>query len=234
MSGEKGLPTVSHQALGGVVLFSDLSVDDLSDLAATCHWARYRKGQDIVAERDNTTNVYFVCSGRVRATTYSTTGREVTYGDLVTGDLFGELAALDEKPRSIFVVALEESLIASLDSKLFRQLVESQPTVLWRLMGGLVGRIRTLTERVYELNTLGAVNRIHAELLRLGESGVTSEGIATIDPAPTHLEIANRCNTTRESVNREFTNLKKLGVVETEGHALLILDMQALRKMIQG
>ncbi len=72
--------------------------------------------------------MYFVCSGRVSAKTYSEKGKEITFAELSIGETFGELAALDGRPRSSSVVALDETLLASLNAELFNRLLSENPS----------------------------------------------------------------------------------------------------------
>jgi|TARA_B100000959_G_scaffold210323_1_gene220921 CRP-like cAMP-binding protein len=224
--------TISYQALGGIGIFTSLSNDELASLTQQCNWCRYDAGQEIIAQREESSDLFFVCQGRVRAKTYSTSGKEVTFGDLDQGEVFGELSAMDGKPRSAFVVALEESLIASIDSKTFRQFLDTHPDVLWPMLENFAYRFRIMVEKIFEFSTLGARNRIHAELLRLSRDAVMEDGTATISPAPTHAELASRTSTTRESVTREVNLLKKAGLMDIDRDRYLIKDLDSLRQLV--
>ena len=116
--------TVSYQALTQIRILQMLGSNELTDLAGNCEWKRYSTGQEIVAEREETSDIHFICQGRVSAKTYSNSGKEVTYAELTAGAVFGELAAIDGKPRSAFIVAIEESLIASVGNHFFRKFLE--------------------------------------------------------------------------------------------------------------
>jgi len=224
--------TVSYQALTQVRILQSLGSGELTDLASNCQWKRYATGEEIVAEREETSDIHFVCQGRVSAKTYSSSGKEVTYAELTVGAVFGELSAIDGKPRSAFIVAIEESLIASVSDSFFRQFLEKNPPVVWNLLEDLAGRLRDMDEKIFEFSTLGARNRIHAELLRLSREATREGDLLKVSPAPTHADLASRTNTTRESVTRELSHLKKIGLLEADRHHLVIHDIDALSRIV--
>ena len=92
--------------------------------------------------------------------------------------------------------------------------------------------VRELTERVFDLTTLGVQNRVHAELLRLAREAGVAENRASIDPAPRHVDIASRISTNREQVAREMSELAKRGLVERAGRALLVCDVSGLERLV--
>jgi CRP-like cAMP-binding protein len=115
----------------------------------------------------------------------------------------------------------------------FWRLVRENPSVAEYLLRRLAGLVRGLSERVIDLSTLGVQNRIHAELLRLArEAGVTGN-TARIDPAPKHTDIASRVSTYREQVTRELSALVKAGILERGEHALVILDLARLERIVE-
>ena len=91
----------------------------------------------------------------------------MTYGDIRAGQWFGDFAAIDGSSRSADVIALEDTLAATLTPALFLRLLHEHPSVCDCMLRRLVGCVRDLTERIYDFSTLGVQNRVHAELLRL-------------------------------------------------------------------
>tara|TARA_Y100000294_G_scaffold177520_1_gene203155 strand:+ start:613 stop:1326 length:714 start_codon:yes stop_codon:yes gene_type:complete len=224
---------VSVTALGQVRIFTSLEEDQLTALAEQCSWSRYEAASEILAQGTPCDKVYFICSGRVTAKTFSDGGKEITFAELVTGDIFGELSALDGRPRSSFVVTLEESLLALLAADLFNDFLDTHPQVMRALMIELAGRLRRTDEKVFEFSTLNTSNRIHAELLHLAGMHPTSDGAVQITPPPTHADLASRTNTTRESVTRTLNQLKQGGLIEATRQCLTIFDPDTLTKLIR-
>ena len=79
----------AEETLSGIELFESLSPDDLEALARRCRWRRYTANQQIVEKMDQTTDVFFIVRGKVRAVIYSLSGKEVTFRDISYGGMFG-------------------------------------------------------------------------------------------------------------------------------------------------
>lgn len=216
-----------------VHLLQGLSQERLESLAAQCQWRRVEPGQGIVARNSPDRDVHFVVSGRVRVTTFSAGGRQVTFRDEDAGEMFGDLAAIDAKPRSADVLALDSVLVASLTPEAFRELIAAEPLVRERVLQRLAGLVRLLSERVIELSTLGVQNRIHAELLRLARQSGQEGNRIRIDPAPKHADIASQVSTYREQVTREFSALTKQGLLEKDGTGIVLTDVARLERMVE-
>ena len=171
--------------------------------------------------------------GRARVTAYSVEGRQVTFIDVGAGEIFGDLAAIDDGPRSADVLALDSGLLACMPAAVFRRLVAEEPQVAEGVLRRLASLVRRLSTRVFDLSTLGVQNRIHAELLRLARQAGVARNAARIDPAPKHADMASQVSTYREQVTRELSALAKTGLVGKEDRALLVHDFTRLEKMVQ-
>ena len=157
----------------------------------------------------------------------------MSFGELGSGEVFGEYAAIDHRPRSASVEARTSCLIASMPASAFRAILETQPKVTLAVLMQLVKRTRTVTRRIYEFSTLHVDNRIQAEVLRLATVAGRDGKSARIVPAPTHVEIASRVSTHREAVTREFNRLTRIGLITRSGDALLISDVERLAQMVR-
>ena len=190
---------------------------------------RTRKGQALLSKGDRSTDVFFILDGRLQALLYSANGREISLRDLVEGDLFGEMAAIDEESRSASIVALSESRLLVMSRAEFRATLESSPGAAVWLMRHLTARIRSLTERVFELSALNVQSRLHCELLRMAAS---SPNGLEIKPAPTHAELANRIGTHREAVTREMRALAAQNIIRTGRRRLEFVDLAKLQTSV--
>ena len=216
-----------------VQLLQGLSQERLEILAHQCNWRRVEPGQVIVARNSPDRDVHFVVSGRVRVTSFSAGGRQVTFRDEEAGDMIGDLAALDGQPRSADVLALEDVLVASLTPEHFRALIASEPLVRERVLQRLAGLVRMLSQRVIDLSTLGVQNRIHAELLRLARLHGAEGNRVRLEPAPKHADIASQVSTYREQVTRELSALTKQGLLRKDGAALVLTDVARLARIVE-
>ena len=93
MKGFKSSSKVVAQTLGGIALFKDLSIKDRGAIAKRCQGGQFDAGQQIISYKDQTSDVYFIVSGEVRATIFTYTGKKVSFRDIEAGQVFGEWSA---------------------------------------------------------------------------------------------------------------------------------------------
>ena len=220
-------------SLDHVTLLAPLAPADRATLARQGKWRRFEEGEQIVDRLGDTHDLCFVVEGRARVVNHSMSGREISFDDVEPGGFFGEMSAIDGQPRSATVIALASTLVAFLSPKRFEELVLGTPRIGLSVMKRLTVMVRSSTERIMDLSTLGANNRIHAELLRLAKPEAKGANSAVISPIPVHSDIASRVSTTRETVARVLSDLARDGVVERGETALLIRDLRALRRMVE-
>jgi CRP/FNR family transcriptional regulator, cyclic AMP receptor protein len=223
----------SSLGLRNIALLDGLTPERLDALARECAWRRCTPDQQIISRDSDDRDLYLIVSGRVRVTTYSAGGRQVTFRDIRAGDYFGEVAAIDGEPRSADVIALEGTLVASMPPAVFWRLAREEPLVAERMLLRLASLVRGLSERVIDLSTLDVQHRIYAELLRLAREAGVAGNTARIEPAPKHADLASRVSTYREQVTRELSALVKRGVLERGDRALVILDVAALERLVE-
>jgi CRP-like cAMP-binding protein len=217
-----------------IAMFSALPPAALAVLDRAIVWRRFRAGEEIIDRQSETRDVFFVVAGKVRVVLYSVSGREITLDDIGPGGHFGELAALDGAPRSASVMAVEASVVGSVGDETFRKVATETPALALAVMRRLAEVVRTSSGRILDLSTLGANNRVHAEILRLArvaaQNGATS---ATISPIPVHSDLASRVSTTRETVARVMSDLSRQGILKREKNALQVLDVPRLAAIVE-
>ena len=227
------MPDSAPKALHRIKLFAGLSPEDLGKIEEVCRYKRFSANEQIFDRHSKTRDVFFVIRGSVRVVNYSLAGREITLDDMSEGEYFGELAALDGQPRSASIMALTDCLIVALSPTQFVKVLERHPKVALRALRRLSQVVRKSTERIMDLSTLGANNRMHADLLRLAEAGDKKDNAAMIRPIPVHGEIASRIGTTRETVARVLNDLARRGIVKRTKDALVVSDMARLHEMVE-
>lgn len=226
------MPPDDASALGRVHMLKDLPSEEIQRVARQCAWRRYRAQECIVSSQSKDRHVHFIVSGKVRVAVYSLAGKVVSFRDLPAGGTFGEISAIDGLPRSANVEALEECTIASLPPRMFWELMERNASIMAHVARLLSGMVRSLSERLFELSTLGIQNRVHAEVLRLAKEASLTRNRAVIDPAPRHADIASRISANREQVTKELSAMARQGLVAKEGRTLVVPDVARLERMV--
>ena len=201
-------------------------------LAARWNVLAVPAGTSVVSIEEQDADVFFVLAGRVRATSFASSGREVAFSELRPGDVFGELAAIDGGPRSTNVVALSQARLGRLPAPQFNALIDENRTVMRAVLQLLAGRVRGLSSRMVDVATMNARRRLVSFLLQLAEPEGPDR--AVIPALPTQQEIADAILGQREAVGREMSRLRRQGVILREGRRLRILSVARLRAELAG
>jgi CRP/FNR family transcriptional regulator, cyclic AMP receptor protein len=204
----------------------------LNDLARNCSWLLVPRGKNILLANEETTDVYFITAGKVRVILYSAVeGRQVLFANVGTHEIFGEVSAIDGKPRSAAIEADSNCELAVLKQEKFRQLLHNYPEFAFAVLVKLAKTVRRLSDRVFEFSTLDVESRIHAELLRCAVPDCANKGQALVLPT-LRADFAARISTTREAVSRVITSLGEDGIVRREGQHIRVLDLERLSNLV--
>jgi len=216
------------ESLGRLPLFAELGAAEVAALDARCLWRKVKAGEMVIEECAGDNDVSFVLSGHARVLR-GTNGREVILKDIHEGESFGELSAIDGKPRSARIVAITDSVVARMSATVFLEAIHRHPSVCDHVLAMLSDRIRALNERFSEQIYLDVRERLCAELLRL--SRPSGKDRIVISPPPTHLEIALRIGTRRETVTKSVNTLEREGVIARSRGAIALIAPERLRRI---
>lgn len=224
----------SSSQLASVDLLSDLPPDSLQRLAQGCMWRRFKRNEQIVARDSESRDLFLVLSGSVEVANFSSSGREIAYATIAAGQYFGELSAIDDQPRSATVSAAEDCLLAVMPRTLFLDLMRDEPAAALKVLNRLARIIRICDDRIMDLSTLGAVQRVYIELLRICGPDPAVAGLWSVYPMPTQSDIAARASTTRETVARVVSQLTQDEIIQRKGRTLYINDRERLQAMAES
>jgi CRP/FNR family cyclic AMP-dependent transcriptional regulator len=215
--------------LGTVPLFKSLDAAELAHFGQLVREKSYPKGSVILFEDDPGDALFVVRAGRVKVVLVAEDGREVILGILSVGEHFGELALIDDQPRSAHVIAMEDSALLVLRREDFRKRVEANPSVAWSLLSELSRRLRRADGQIGSLVLLDVPGRIARMLVDTADEG----GGPLIEKALTHQTIAHVIGASRETVSRAMREFQDSGWISTEGRRIRITNRAALVKRSQ-
>lgn len=187
--------------------------------------------QVILLENDWGGSVYFIVEGWVKIRTYNLEGKEVTLNILGKGELFGEMAALDEVPRSTDVITLTTTMIGSMPSQDFVKLLHKEPLAGVHLSQLMARRLRQVNRRL-RLRESDSQSRVADTLLFLAEGQGKRGQTGTEIPNLPHRELSSLSGLARETVTRVLTRFEKKGLIKRDQDNICIPDLSALEKMI--
>lgn len=228
------VPVDVSRTLSGITLLRGLDAAARTRLEGQCHWRRYSAGETVFERGSESREVMFIAQGAVNIVNYTLTGREVAFATLGAGDCFGELAAIDSRPRSASVVAAEKTLLAILPSDHFLGLLRENAEISFQLLQRLTHMVRSGDVYIMELSTLAATQRVYAELLRRAVPDTAVPSLWVIHPLPPLREIASRVGTTRETVARALSQLYPSGLLRRKGRSLYIMDRERLQATLDA
>ena len=207
-----------------VPLFDCLGDQELGALAKLTFARTFEKDQLIILVDEPGDTLFIIRSGQVKVSLIHEDGREFILSLLTEGEVFGELALLDDEPRSANVVAFEKTELLMLKRADFLELVQGIPAIAVALLEELAARLRRTDEQVGGLALLDVHNRVAKTILRLAsDRGVETDEGVLIEERPTHQQLANMAGTTRETVTRALRQLERDGYVVCRGREILIL-----------
>lgn len=215
--------------LATVPLFSGLDRLELQRFGELTRAKSYPRGSVILFEDDPGDSLFVVRSGRVKVVLIGEDGREVILGVLGVGEHFGELALIDDRPRSAHVIAMEDSDLLVLRREDFRARVESSPSVAWSLLTELSRRLRRADDKIGGLVLLDVPGRIARLLLDMAEES----GGPQIEKTLTHQTIAQMIGASRETVSRAMKEFQDSGWISVERRRITLADRDALERRAQ-
>ena len=204
-------------------LFSELSDQEIQEIASLSRMEAVKKGEFIYFPDDPSDSVYLLKEGRVKVSRLSEDGREVTLAILRPGELFGELALADEGPRETIAEAIDDSLLCVINKADFERTIKGRPGLALKVFK-LVGlRLRRLETKVEELVFRNVPSRLAQLLIRLAkEYGRPSQDGTILGLSLSHRELANLVGSTRETVTLVLNDFRKQGIIEIYRRRILI------------
>ena len=137
-----------EDSLARVDLFRGLDKKDLRILAASCQERKYSAGSTLIKQGDTGVGLYVLTNGKVRVTRVNNPDKLEEELDIAgAGSVLGEMALLDDLPRSATVTAIEDVTALLLPVWEFRTTLQSHPDIALRLLSVLSRRLRKAENR---------------------------------------------------------------------------------------
>jgi CRP/FNR family cyclic AMP-dependent transcriptional regulator len=200
-------------------LFSCLSKNEI-DFLTRCIVARtFPKNRIIVYEQEDTTALYLIARGSVKVAKRHEDGKEVVIALLFAGDYFGEMALIDEEPRSTSVVARERAEIYILKRKDLLPILMRNCQLALNIMKVLTRRLREASRKIANLAFMDVYGRVVQLFLDLGKQ---KDGVLIIEEPLTQQDIANMVGSSREMISRILKDLLKGDYIEIDNRKVTI------------
>ena len=131
------------------ISLSILSLEDRERLFAEKRV--FNQDEEIFVEGDTGDGAYFILDGKVRVITFNSDFKEIVFGELGEGQIFGEMALIDDKPRSASVIPITTCKVAFMSRKQFDYLIQIKSDIAYHFMSSVC---LSLFRHILRLNTL--------------------------------------------------------------------------------
>ncbi len=216
-----------------VPFFTNLSQTEVSNLANRLVERRFNSGQIIFHMGDPAGLLYIITSGKVKIAYTSADGQEAVLAILGAGDFFGELALLDDSPRSASAESLESTQTLTLHRDEFLGFIDNNPAFSRQVLNVLARRIRHLNNQISDIFFLDLPARLARTLLHLADQhGKQTDKGVVIDISLTQTDLAEMTGATRVSINKALGRFRRANWVEVKGRTVTVLDSDALENLI--
>jgi CRP/FNR family transcriptional regulator, cyclic AMP receptor protein len=198
-------------------LFDAMQPAELDEILKFASERRYQRGQTIFQRGDNGSSLMAVLRGRVRISSVSGEGKEVTLNVISPGEIFGELALLDGKPRSNDAAATEDTLLLIVERRHFIPFLAKNADLSQRLLAVLCEKLRRTSMALEEIALFDLPVRLARVLQKLAvDYGRPGPGGTRIDLKLSQRDLSNLVASTRESVNKQLRTWREDKVVDLE------------------
>ncbi len=209
--------------LGANPFFAGLGAPAVEAIAALCVTRSLAARETLFSKGDPGDALYAMRRGQIRISTGSEAGRRLTLNVLGPGDVFGEIALLDGRPRTADAVAAEPTELFMVLRRDFLTLLERQPAVGIGLIELLCQRLRWMSDRMEESALMPLPARLARRLVALAEDFGAEVNVS-------QEELAVFVGATRESVNRQLQTWKRRGFIELGRSRIRLLDPAGLAR----
>ena len=219
--------------LAGMALFAGLAREDLDALAGLATEVAVAKDHAVVRRGDPGTSMMVVVHGRLRAGAVSIDGRELTHGLLEPGAMIGEIALVDGQPRSLDVIAMQDSVLLALERATFLPFMMARPHLMLRMMTILCERLRRSSVALEDVALLSLQSRLARLLLSLAEThGRPTPDGTRIALRLSQRELSAQVAATRERVNKQLRQWHDQGVVGEANGEIVVRRPEVLRSLL--
>ncbi len=194
----------------------------------------YAPGELLFVEGDRSHSVFACVEGRVRIFLTTPSGRELLVGVKGAGDEFGELSALDGRPRSASAAAIDHATVAVLPRARYMDLLLEAPHLSVSVCRSLSADLRRANDRLVTWTSNSATVRTGQMLVELA-SLVMRHGDADADTYElplTQSDLAGWIGATRESTARALARFREAGLVRTGRGRIVVLDVLGLNRFV--
>lgn len=210
---------------------SDSEINNIVNISISRIW---KKGSHVFMQDDPLENVYFIQSGRIKIYKSDLNGREQIVAIAKKGEMFPHVGFFRKGGYPAFAEVLEDSNLVVVPIDAFEKILIDNPELCIKVFKVLGEKIVDLQERLESQilnNTYEQIIKLLVRLARIHGQKMDN-GLYLLKSEFTNKDLANMIGTTRETVSRTLTKLKKDELIETDSAGNIIIDPKSLLEEI--
>ncbi len=189
-----------------------------------------KRGQRIYMQGDPSDQIFLLKVGVVRISTIGSDQQETILAFLYPGDIFGELAIVEDAPRDHLATAHEDVVLCALSRDLLLKMAQDTPALGYQITKIMGLRLRRFRTRIEELLCKSAHARIAHTLLDLAaDYGIPDQQGVLVPLRLNQADLGNLVGLARETVNIVLQDFKQQGLVDAGRRTIRISDPTGLR-----
>lgn len=213
-----------------IPLFESLNDQERQQLTTMLKLDAIKKRELLFSRGDAGSSFYIIIKGAIKISVSNELGAEVTLALLSDGDFFGEMALLDEQPRSANATALENTVLYRLDRNDFFSFLLQNENTIRSILCSLSLRLRSIDDMFSETTFLTVSARLAKRLFELAKPlQIQEKESKEYQIRMSQQELASMLGVTRERINKELKILRDKGIVTTARNSVIIRDLDRLR-----
>ncbi|WP_100333287.1 Crp/Fnr family transcriptional regulator [Bacillus alkalisoli] len=198
------------------------------------HTVKVKKGSFLFQEGMSASEIYVIKNGKIQVSKGAADGKELTLRICSKNEIVGELTLFTEDPKYLLnAKAMEDCEVMVVKKDVLEEEFLHNNQLAFEFMKWMSDHFRRTQTKFRDLIMLGKKGALYSTLIRMTNSyGVMTANGIVIDMHLTNQVLANFCGTTRESVNRMLSELKKDKIVSIHLGKITILDIDFLKKEV--
>lgn len=209
-----------------VPIFSNLSYEEMMEVARITTEKTYEKGEMIYMAGDKGEKLYVIHTGKVKVTRFTESGKEQVIRVLGPGEFMGELSLFSPLPLTDNGETLSKTRVCMIDGEKLKELMKKYPTIAFKVMEELSSRLDKAEDLIENISLHGVEKRLASTLIRMAnEKGEISLNMSKRD-------LASYIGMSQETLSRKLTAFQDMGIIKLIGHRrIILLDMDALEEI---
>ncbi|HEY2963638.1 MAG TPA: Crp/Fnr family transcriptional regulator [Pyrinomonadaceae bacterium] len=206
-----------------------MSDDEMKIIASVSRMTWHRRGELIFLSGDPSDSIYFLKKGRIKLTGLSEDGHEVLLDVIGTGELFGEIGAIHEMPRTTSAETIEDSLLGEIRESDFETLLATHPKMSLQVLKRVGLRLKKVEARLLSFIAKNVFTRVEEALIDLLDIESTARSNLPFTIRLTQQDLANMIGASRQETSRALRQLENSGALQLKYRRIVITAPHKLR-----